>query len=102
MLVRVPAVGEQDPHFEPYGDLDGEREEYAARVDQAAQWFLKLPDAIVHRIHELTVRCPVRGCGLGGVFRIALRSGGTRYFFWGITSGGKYVPGFLNWAFSDD
>ncbi|MBX7264600.1 hypothetical protein KIF24_08295 [Micromonospora sp. Llam7] len=102
ILFLVLAPGEQDPNFESYGDLAAEREEYDARVYKAAVWFRSLPDAVIRRQRELIVRCPPHGCELAEVYRIDLPSGGQRYLFLGQAARCETVPGFLNWAFSDD
>lgn len=98
----MPAPGEQDRNFEPYGDLDAERQEYDDRAYETAVWFRSLPDAVIRRQRELIVRCPPRGCELAEVYRIDLHSGGQRYLFLGQAARGETIPGFLNWAFSDD
>jgi hypothetical protein len=93
--------GDQDPNFEPYGDIAAERAEYETRVHEAATWYLNLSDRTARAMREYEIRCPERGCGLAEVVRLPLSNGGHRYLFLGYTL--KLTnPGFLNWAFSDD
>jgi hypothetical protein len=83
------------------GDIVAERALCAERSEAAYLWLEQQPARVVSGMREFRVRCPVKGCLLGEVYRFPVDNGGARYLARTVTNRVTHV-GFINWAFSDD
>jgi hypothetical protein len=74
------------------------RSEWQAEADRLAGWFLALHPAVQRKMTVCVVRCPVKGCLLGRLFRRGDPKGAVRYVWVGVTWSGRRTAGIINWA----
>lgn len=87
----------RDEQGHPIRTLENRRE-WQAEADRLADWFLTLHPAVQRKMTVFVVRCPVKGCLLGCVFRRGDPRAAVRYVWLGVTWAGRGTAGILNWA----
>jgi hypothetical protein len=87
---------------EIHGNLAAEQEFYVIQSESADEWLRKLHPSVHAQLWIMEIRCPVKGCLLGQVFRIPLKDDGERFLFVGSTLARGPQARILNWGFSDD
>ncbi|MGH3757147.1 hypothetical protein [Actinophytocola sp.] len=87
----------RDGHGHPVRTL-GNRRECQAESDRLAGWFLGLHPTTQRKLTVFVVRCPVKGCLLGRVFRRGDPLAAVRYVWLGVAWARGGTAGILNWA----
>ncbi|WP_410676887.1 hypothetical protein [Amycolatopsis sp. cmx-4-68] len=94
---KVDPLNARDEHGNPLRTLEN-RHTWQAESDRLADWILTLHPATQRKMTAFVVRCPIKGCLLGRVYRRGSPETGVRYLWLGVTQAGRGTAGFLNWA----
>ncbi|MFD8496007.1 hypothetical protein [Amycolatopsis sp. NPDC059657] len=94
---EVDPLNARDEHGNPLRTLENRRS-WQAESDRLADWILALYPATQRKMTAFVVRCPVKGCLLGRVYRRGSPKTGVRYLWLGVTWAGRGTAGILNWA----